>query len=97
VLAAAVFNSGVLARPGEGAWFDYAPASRETVVRVGAMRSACAEFGVDLRAAALQYPLRHPGVAAVVVGMASAAEVVANLSLIRAPIPPELWDRLEAL
>ena len=36
-LAAGVFNSGVLARPREGAWYDYGPASAETLARAAAI------------------------------------------------------------
>lgn len=97
VLAAAVFNSGVLARPATGAWFDYEPAAPEVLARVAAMQEACAEHGVALRAAALQYPLRHAGVAAVVVGVATAAEVADDVALAAAAIPSELWERLDAL
>lgn len=97
VLAAAVFNSGVLARPAQGSWYDYGPVEADALARVRAMQAVCAEFGVELRAAALHYPLRHTGVAAVVVGMATAAEVADNLALLEQPIPPELWERLDEL
>ena len=74
-LAAGVFNSGVLARPDPGAWFDYAPALPHILDRAEALAAVCAEAGVSLRAAAMQFPLRFDGVAAVVVGMSSPTEV----------------------
>lgn len=94
LIAAAIFNSGVLARPQPGAWFDYAPADADRVRRVQAMAEICRSYGVSLRAAALQYPLRFEPVFAVAVGMASAAEVAENIALIQQPIAAELWDAL---
>lgn len=94
VLAAAVFNSGVLARPESGVWFDYAPADDAMLARVRAMAGVCARAGVSLTAAAMQFPLRHSGVETVVVGMASAAQVVENVALFAQHIPDEVWDDL---
>jgi aryl-alcohol dehydrogenase-like predicted oxidoreductase len=95
LLAAAVFNSGVLARPTEpGVWFDYAPADAAMLARVEAMAAACNEAGVSLKAAAMQFPLQHDGVAAVVVGMATPAQVAENVALFEQPIPDDLWPAL---
>ena len=96
-LAAGVFNSGVLARPQAGSWYDYGPASAETLARAAAIGSVCQHHGVSLRAAAVNFPLAHAGVAAVVVGMAAPAEVDDNLSALRAPVPDALWPELAAL
>ena len=42
-------------------------------------------------AAALQFPLAHPTVAAVIPGPRDVAEFVDNLKLLQLPIPPALW------
>ena len=97
LVAAAPFNSGLLARPVPGSWFDYAPADPTLLRRAQAMDARCDDAGVSLRAAALQYPLRHDPVVAVVAGMASAAEVAENVELVAAPIPADLWTALEAI
>ena len=47
-----------------------------------------------MRAAALQYPLRHPAVASVIPGVWSVEEVRANLALLAAELPEALWDDL---
>ena len=94
-LAAGVFNSGVLARPRAGSWYDYGPASDETLERAAAIDSVCQRHGVALRAAAVNFPLTNPGVAAVVVGMAAPAEVDENLAALRIPVPDELWLELQ--
>ena len=96
-LAAGVFNSGVLARPREGAWYDYGPASDETLARAAAIDAVCQRHGVALRAAAVNFALTNPGVAAVVVGMAAPAEVDENLAALRTPVPDELWQELQGM
>jgi D-threo-aldose 1-dehydrogenase len=74
-----VFNSGILAggvRSDRVASFDYAPASSAWIARTAAIEAVCDEFGVPLRAAALQFPLAHPAVSIVIVGAHNAATVV---------------------
>lgn len=93
-LAAGVFNSGVLARPAEGAWYDYGPVSAERLERARAIQSVCRRHGASLAAAALAFPLAHPSVASVVVGMAAAVEVDQNLDAVAAGVPADLWSEL---
>lgn len=88
VIAAGVYNSGILAG---GTTFDYRPAPPELLARVRRLNAACAHYGVPLAAAAIQFPLRHPGISRIVVGARSPAEVEANLGLLSLPIPDELW------
>jgi D-threo-aldose 1-dehydrogenase len=94
VLAGGVFNSGLLAAPRPGAWFDYAPAADELLQRTAQLAATCERHGTDLRTAAIRFPLRHPAVAAVVLGMGSAAEVEEDLASLAAPLPDELWAAL---
>lgn len=91
------FNSGILATGLSAATprynYDAAPAAvRE---RVSRLDSVCGKYGVPLAAAALQFPLAHPGVASVIPGFASAAEVRAGVAHFREPIPPEFWTELQ--
>ena len=95
VIAAGVFNSGLLAAPRAGATYDYAPAAPERIARARRLDEICARFGVALRAAALQFPLRHPAVSCVLTGARSAQEVADNAAQFAAPVPAELWDALE--
>jgi D-threo-aldose 1-dehydrogenase len=97
VIAASVFNSGVLADPDADPSFVnyfYRPATPEIIERARAIREICLSHGVSLRAAALQFPLTHPAVASVLVGCRSAAEVVANVADFEADIPAALWGDL---
>jgi len=49
---------------------------------------------VPLKAAALQFPYRHPAVAAVVTGARTPAELTENATLVDLPIPNQLWADL---
>lgn len=90
-----VYNSGLLADPHPGAWFDYAPAPEPLVERATRLARVCADAGVPLRAAALRYAAAHPAVASVLVGCRTPAEVADNRAMWEHPIPAELWDQLE--
>jgi D-threo-aldose 1-dehydrogenase len=98
VLAAAIFNSGLLAtsRPAPDATFEYAPASRELLSRAHQLADICEAHGVTVPQAAMAFPLLHPVVAGIVVGMRSAQEVTRNAESFRAAIPPQLWADLRS-
>lgn len=97
VLAAAPYNSGMLAHPwpADDAYFDYGPASAERLARARAYAAVCRAHGTTLPHAALQFPLRHPAVASVVVGMRSRGEVQANTCRLGEPVPAAAWPQLD--
>jgi D-threo-aldose 1-dehydrogenase len=97
VVAAAVFNSGLLARDEvpETATYDYEQASADQLERARLLAMVCREHGTTLPAAAIHFPLRHPAVASVVVGMRSPEEVHHNLAAHAQHVPDELWADLE--
>jgi D-threo-aldose 1-dehydrogenase len=84
-------NSGILA--GRDTW-NYASAPPEVISRVDAIRAICDRYDVPLAAAALQFPLAHPQVAAIIPGPRSAAEFTANVALMNHAIPVALWAEL---
>jgi D-threo-aldose 1-dehydrogenase len=84
-------NSGILA--GRDTW-NYRPAPPEIIARVSAIEAVCDRHGVPLAAAALQFPLAHPVVAAIIPGPRNVEEFHANLKLLQQPIPAELWTDL---
>jgi D-threo-aldose 1-dehydrogenase len=55
----------------------------------------CEEFGVSLRAAALQFPLAHPAVEIVMVGARSAAEWTDAAAMMGESIPGAFWRALQ--
>lgn len=91
ILAAGVFNSGILAG---GTTYDYEPAPPELLDRARALASLCDRHDVPLAAAALAFPLRHPAVTCVLVGARSAEELAANVSAFERPLPEALWEEL---
>ncbi|QNS07642.1 aldo/keto reductase [Streptomyces xanthii] len=98
VLAASVFNSGLLAtdRPTKDARYDYGPATTDLLARTHRIADVCAAHGVTVPQAALAFPLLHPAVAGVVVGMRSADEVRRDLAAYATEIPAGLWPDLRS-
>ncbi|GAA1762881.1 aldo/keto reductase [Nonomuraea bangladeshensis] len=96
VLAAGVFNSGILATSRPGGTFDYQPAPAPLVERASRIAEACERHGVSLPQAAMAFPLRHPAVAGVVLGARTPEEVTANAALWSRPVPDALWEDLES-
>jgi D-threo-aldose 1-dehydrogenase len=97
VVAAAPFNSGLLARPWPSARarFDYQPVTAPVLERARAYARICIGHDAALPQVALQFPLRHPAVATVVVGMGSAAHVEATASWAVEPVPAKLWSAID--
>jgi len=97
VIAAGIFNSGILASGAvDGAYYNYAPAGPEIMDRVRRIEVVCRRHAVPLPAAAMQFPLAHPGVISVLVGADSPAQVAANLANFCHPIPSAFWAELKS-
>ncbi len=97
VVAAGVFNSGILAQrlPALGAPYGYRAADEPTLTRARRIAAICERHGTTLTAAAIAFPFSHPAVGSVVLGMRSAEEVRANVTAASQDIPTELWRDLE--
>jgi D-threo-aldose 1-dehydrogenase len=93
IICGGPLNSGILA--GRETW-NYAAAPAEVAERVTRIQAVCDAHGVPMPAAALQFPLAHPAVCAVIPGPRSAAEFDQNLPLFRMPIPAGLWSDLRS-
>jgi D-threo-aldose 1-dehydrogenase len=96
VVAAGVFNSGVLARtnPPEDATYDYARAPADVLDRARRIADVCERHGSTLPEAAIAFPLAHPTVVSVCVGARSPEQVRRNARMLGAAIPRNLWDDL---
>ncbi|MFD6475862.1 aldo/keto reductase [Streptomyces anulatus] len=94
VVVGGVFNSGLLADPRPGSTYDYAAAPPETLRRAVRLREICERHGVPLRAVAARFPLGHPAVAGVLIGLRSAAEAEDAVDLLGREIPAALWEEL---
>ncbi|MGO2748795.1 MAG: aldo/keto reductase [Pseudoclavibacter sp.] len=93
VIAVGVYNSGLLStpRPGPDAVYNYLPAPIEVLERVHRIADVCERHGVTLPDAALAFPLQHPAVAGIALGMRNAAQVRDNLQRATVTMPDALW------
>jgi D-threo-aldose 1-dehydrogenase len=98
VIIGGPYNSGILAtgaRP--GATYNYLDAPASVMERVAAIETVCQRHHVPLPAAALQFPMAHPAVAAIIPGGRSPGEVEQNVRLVNSPIPNDFWEELRLL
>src|SRR5262249_45319092 len=91
IVVSGPLNSGILA--GRDTW-NYKTAPPEITARVDQIKAVCDRHQVPLAAAALQFPLAHPAVAAIIPGPRSVEEFTDNLELLQHPIPAALWSDL---
>ncbi len=96
ITIAGVYNSGVLANPNPGSFFNYLPASDEIIGRARKIGAFLKERSVSLTAAALQFPLRHPAVTTVLTGSRNKTELLSNIVDFDSQIPESIWEELEA-
>ena len=95
VVVGAPFASGVLATgPNDEAKYAYATPPPEVAERVERMRRIADEFDVSLIGAALQFPLGHPSVCAVIPGATAPGQVIQNSEAFAGAIPACFWEAL---
>lgn len=97
IVAVSVFNSGLLAQHQvpENATYEYAQAPAALLARARELASIAEQHGVTLPDLAVQYPLRHPAVRSVVLGMRTAAQVLSNAERMSTEIPAAAWEDVE--
>ena len=95
VIAGGVFNSGILTNPKAGATFNYEPASPEVLARAQKIEKFFEDRGVSLAQAALQFPMQHPAISAILVGCRSADEVTTNVALYNKEIDSHIWSEFD--
>lgn len=96
VIAGGPYNSGILASDlGDSASYNYRAAPPEMLERARAINAVCDRHDVPLKAAALQFILAHPALAAVIPGAASVGEVEENVRMVETSIPSALWSELK--
>ena len=96
VILGGPYNSGILTggvKP--GATHDYVAAPAHLIEKAQKIEAVCQRHGVELGAAAMQFPLFHPAVCSVIPGALSVAEVKQNVARLSAKIPVELWSELK--
>ena len=98
VVNGAPFGGGILAK-GTAATnkYCYRRAHEEVLRRIRAMEAACAEHGVPLAAAALQFSTRDPRVTSTIAGVSRPDRIAETARLATWPISPELWAALDPM
>ncbi len=97
ILLGGPYNSGILATGAKkGAFYNYEPAPKAILDRVGKIEKVCKSHKVKLAQAALRFPLTHPSVVSVLPGAVSPREVEQNVKTMSAKIPKKLWKQLKA-
>lgn len=96
VVAVGVFNSGLLSRdrPADELRYDYRAAPAPLVEKARRIAEICQRHGTTLPAAAIAFPLKHPAVINVTLGMRNSGQVLRNADLHGADIPTALWEEL---
>ena len=98
VVNAAPYASGILAKgPDALQNYVYRVAPPGVVQAAREIKGVCAEYGVPVAAAALQFSLRDLRITSTIVGVTRPERIDETLSLASVPIPAEAWSRLEAL
>lgn len=89
------YNSGILASDlSPGAQYFYANASQEVLQRARRINTICERHDVPIKAAALQFGLAHPAVAATIPGSRNRSEVEDNFVMAGFQIPNEMWEEI---
>lgn len=96
IIDGAPLNAGILATGAvPGATYDYAPANAAILEKVRRIEAVCRKFDTPLVRAALNFPLGHERVAAIIPGFSVPADLEQNLGHYHASIPDELWGELK--
>ena len=85
------YSSGILAG---GAHFEYQPASPAIISQVERIKAIAQAFGVSVKAAALQFSLAHPAVAAVIPGASRPGRIAEDVAALSEKIPVAFWQAL---
>jgi D-threo-aldose 1-dehydrogenase len=93
VVCGGPFNGGALM--GTGTW-NYKAAPADILDRVRRIEAICERCDVPVGAAALQFPLAHPAISAVLAGPKSSDELDRLLQWMDTSIPSRLWDELRS-
>ena len=96
ILIAGPYNSGILATGAvPGAKYNYREAPPQIIKKVALIEVVCRRYDVLLAACALQFPLGHPSISAVVPGAVTPEEIHRNIVLMSTKIPADLWSELK--
>jgi D-threo-aldose 1-dehydrogenase len=96
VILGGPYNSGILTGGvTDNTTHDYVQAPAHLIEKARKIEAVCKRHGVELGAAAMQFPLFHPALCAVIPGALAAREVKQNVERLSVKIPTELWSELK--
>ncbi|MFS8050904.1 aldo/keto reductase [Rhizobium sp. BR 314] len=87
------YSSGILAG---GSHFEYQKAPPEVVAKVERIKAVAQRHGVGIKAAALQFALANPAVAAVIPGASRPERIAEDAAALKEVIPADFWNELRA-
>ncbi|MER7012262.1 aldo/keto reductase [Saccharopolyspora sp. NPDC000359] len=87
------YSSGILAG---GQHFEYQQAPAAIVEKVERIKALAAQHGVSTKAAALQFSLAHPAVAAVIPGATRPSRITEDVAALGETVPADFWSDLRA-
>ncbi len=97
VILGGPYNSGVLASDlGPDTTYFYQQTPPEVLETAKRIKAVCDRHEVPLKAAALQFGLAHPAVAATIPGPRTPDEVSENIAMASFNIPSDLWAELKS-
>ncbi|WP_082233072.1 aldo/keto reductase [Halobacillus massiliensis] len=91
IVAGGPYNSGVLVG---GSHYEYAEASPEIVERVKRIQHIADSYGISVKAAALQFTLAHPAVAAAIPGGSRPERIKEDQDALKEDIPASFWQEM---
>ncbi|MED0873869.1 aldo/keto reductase [Bacillus mobilis] len=85
------YSSGILAG---GAHFEYQKASLEIIAKVNKIKNLADRHGISIKAAALQFSLANPAVAAVIPGASKPERIAEDQAALKTVIPAAFWEEM---
>ncbi len=92
IVVGAPFNSGVLVG---GNHFDYGDVPNEIASKANQIKQIAEKHQVSIKAAALQFSMAHPAVAAVIPGSTRVEHVKEDVAASKEEIPSDFWKELK--
>ena len=96
VVSASPYLRGLLAGPDPAQQARYGAQESQDVACAAAIHAWCRERGIDVGALAIQFSVRHPGIASTLVGSRDGAEIAASYRHATASLAPGVWQELAA-
>lgn len=93
IIVGGPYSSGVLAG---GTTFEYQKAPAEILERVARIKAIADRHGVSIKAAALQFVLANPAVAAVIPGASKPERIAEDYAALHGVIPAAFWQEMRA-